>query len=234
MRQGADVAIRHLHPEFAMRLAAAIQEARETGLTEAGIFSAYRPPGYGVGGYSDKFNSLHSYGLAVDVNGIGGPASWQAELWHRVAATHGVACPYGPNHRVEWNHCQPTTVKIIRRESPLRETISADGPLNPSHMFEAGNALIESVAKVSNFVAPGTKLGDRDKTQSSALFRSDKADGCTIASTWLSKGEDASGFANEADRVVALASRLAPKRRTLKSKGLRITRKRPCEEIVGG
>src|SRR3954468_17461758 len=79
-RQGADLAVRRLHPEFATRLAAAIREAREVGLPETAIFAAYRPPAYGVGGFGDKFKSLHSYGLAVDGEGIGGPASWQAKL----------------------------------------------------------------------------------------------------------------------------------------------------------
>jgi len=221
--QGPELAVRRLHPEFAMRLAAAIRDARELGLTEAGIYSAYRPPAFGVGGFSDKFNSLHSYGLAVDVHGIGGPGSKQAELWHRVAATHGVACPYGPNHGAEWNHCQPTRVRIIRPEDPLRKTISADGPPNPGHMFEAGNALIESVASVSSSVAgaPITKPEDRDAAQSSEPVRLAKQHGGSVEqpSTRLAKVEDrgatgrskADRSARDADRAVALASQLARK-----------------------
>src|SRR5262249_28308448 len=49
MRQGPEVAVARLHPEFAVRLAAAVREARGQGLREAGIFSAYRPPAFGVG-----------------------------------------------------------------------------------------------------------------------------------------------------------------------------------------
>jgi hypothetical protein len=30
---------------------------------------------------------------------------------------------------MEWNHCQPTWVKITLAENPLRETVTADGPL---------------------------------------------------------------------------------------------------------
>ena len=70
-RQGPERAIGRLHPEFVRRLAAAIAEARGAGLLFAGIFSAYRPPVFGVGGFADKFHSLHTYGLAVDVTGIG-------------------------------------------------------------------------------------------------------------------------------------------------------------------
>src|SRR6478735_12360216 len=86
-RQGPERAIGRLHPEFVNRLAGAIAEARSAGLTFAGIFSAYRPPAFGVGGFADKFHSLHTYGLAVDVTGIGAPGTSSALLWHEIART---------------------------------------------------------------------------------------------------------------------------------------------------
>jgi hypothetical protein len=143
-RQGPELAIERLHPEFAVRLADAVREAREAGLAFAGIFSAYRPPAFGVGGFADKFNSLHAYGLAVDVHGIGRPGSLEALIFHEIAAKHGVVCPYGPRNRAEWNHCQPTRLKIVLTENPLRETITAKGPLSLETMFEAGNSVIDS------------------------------------------------------------------------------------------
>jgi hypothetical protein len=142
MRQGPERAIGWLHPEFVNRLAAAIAEARGSGLPFAGIFSAYRPPAFGVGGFADKFHSLHTYGLAVDVTGIGAPGTPYALLWHEIAARHGVICPYGPHNLLEWNHCQPTRVKIILAENPLRETVTADGPISLEGMFEVGYSLI--------------------------------------------------------------------------------------------
>jgi hypothetical protein len=144
MRQGPERAIERLHPEFVNRLAAAIAEARAAGLPFAGIFSAYRPPAFGIGGFADKFHSLHTYGLAVDVTGIGAPGTPTALLWHEIAARHGLICPYGPHNPVEWNHCQPTWVKIILAENPLRETVTADGPISLEGMFEAGHSLIEA------------------------------------------------------------------------------------------
>src|SRR5262249_10542670 len=54
--QGPELAVERLHPEFVVRLANAIREARNVGLPFAGIFSAYRPPAFGVGGFADKFN----------------------------------------------------------------------------------------------------------------------------------------------------------------------------------
>ena len=53
-RQGPERAIGRLHPEFVRRLAAAIADARVAGLPFAGIFSAYRPPAFGIGGFADK------------------------------------------------------------------------------------------------------------------------------------------------------------------------------------
>jgi hypothetical protein len=148
--QGPEVAIGRLHPEFAVRLENAIREARSAGLPLAGVFSAYRPPAFGVGGFSDKFNSLHTYGLAVDMRGIGEPGSAEAELWHRIAAKNGVVCPYGPRDRAEWNHCQPTSVKMIVAQNPLRETVSSAGPYDLDSMFEAGNAMIQDMASTAD------------------------------------------------------------------------------------
>ena len=54
-RQGPDLAIGRLNPEFAVRLANAVREARQAGLPSAGVFSAYRPPAFGIGGFFDKF-----------------------------------------------------------------------------------------------------------------------------------------------------------------------------------
>jgi hypothetical protein len=148
--QGPEVAIGRLHPEFAVRLEHAIREARSAGLPSASVFSAYRPPAFGVGGFSNKFNSLHTYGLAVDMRGIGEPGSAEAELWHRIAAKNGVVCPYGPRDRAEWNHCQPTSVKVIVAQNPLRETVSSAGPYDLDSMFEAGNALIQDMASAAD------------------------------------------------------------------------------------
>ena len=147
--QGAELAIGRLHPEFVVRLANAIREARSAGMPFAGVFSAYRPPAFGVGGFSDKFNSLHTYGLAVDMHGIGRPGSPEAQLWHETAARNGVVCPYGPRDRAEWNHCQPTSVKIILAENPLRETVRAEGPSDLESMFEAGNTIIADMASAA-------------------------------------------------------------------------------------
>jgi hypothetical protein len=119
------------------------------------VFSAYRPPAFGVGGFADKFNSLHSYGLAVDLTGIGSPGSRQSKLWHRIAARHGVICPYGPSNRVEWNHCQPTRVKMVVRGNPLRRTITARGPIDLEVMWRVAGRVIGGVKGAAERVVAG-------------------------------------------------------------------------------
>jgi len=64
-----------------------------------------------------------------------------------------VICPYGPHNLLEWNHCQPTRVKIILAGDPLRETVTADGPISLQDMFEVGYSVI---AASSNVGAPTT------------------------------------------------------------------------------
>lgn len=143
--QGPELAIARLNPQFVARLADAIRDARQSGLPGAGIFSAYRPPAFGIGGFGDKFKSMHSYGLAVDMTGIGDPDSAEAKLWHEIAARHGVICPYGYANKTEWNHCQATDVADILPDHPLRKTITADGPIDLAAMFAAGDALIAAL-----------------------------------------------------------------------------------------
>jgi len=144
LQQGLALAIVRLHPMFVRRLAGAIGEVRAAGLPSAGIFSAYRPPAFGVGGFSDEFSSLHTYGLAVDMLGVGGPGSSEAKLWYEIAARHGIVCPYGAASRREWNHCQPTGVKSIMAGDPLRGTVSPQGPIDREAMFALGNALFDA------------------------------------------------------------------------------------------
>jgi hypothetical protein len=142
LHQGLALAIVRLHPMFVRRLAEAIGEARGLGLPSAGIFSAYRPPAFGVGGFSDKFSSLHTYGLAVDLLGVGGPGSSEAKHWYEIASRHAIVCPYGAGNRREWNHCQSTGVKSIMAGDPLRDTVSPQGPIDREAMFAMGDALV--------------------------------------------------------------------------------------------
>lgn len=160
VRQGPELAIERLHPEFAKRLAAAIREVRDAGLADAGVFSAYRPPAFGVGGFADKFYSLHAYGLAVDMFGIGAAGSVQAKIWHETAAKHGIVCPYGYRNRLEWNHCQPTQLQAVKSDNPLRDTITGAGPVDLERMFEAGNEVLANVQTALASVIENRPISD--------------------------------------------------------------------------
>lgn len=135
IRQGVAVAIGRLHPAMAVRLADAIQRAREAGLARAGVFSAYRPPAFGVGGFSDKFNSLHSYGLAADVTGIGAAGSRWARVWEHCVRLAGLYLPYGPDNSREFNHTQLVPTRIAAHQ--WRATIAAGEPRDLRAMWLA-------------------------------------------------------------------------------------------------
>src|SRR4029079_2712727 len=62
---------------------------------------------------------------------------------------NGVVCPYGPRDRAEWNHCQPTSIKIILADNPLRDTVNSQGPFDLETMFEIGSNIIEDVASAA-------------------------------------------------------------------------------------
>ena len=145
VRQGVPVAIGRLHPDFIVKLSAAIHLAREGGMTGAGVFSAYRPPAFGVGGFSDKFNSLHSYGLAADMTGIGGPGSRFAKLWQNIVRRVGLYLPYGANNRAEFNHTQLVPIKVA--SSFMRRTITASQPKDLQQMWLASG--------ISSYVGDG-------------------------------------------------------------------------------
>jgi hypothetical protein len=151
VRQGVPVAIGRLHPDFIVKLAAAVHLAREGGMTNAGVYSAYRPPAFGVGGFSDKFNSLHSYGLAADMTGIGGPGSRFAKLWQIIVRRVGIYLPYGANNRAEFNHTQLVPTKVA--SSFLRRTITASQPKDLQQMWLA-SGISSYVADVTTTKAP--------------------------------------------------------------------------------
>jgi hypothetical protein len=138
-RQGGDLAVGRLHPIFAVRLAAAIKQARREGLPGVCPFSTYRPPAFGVGGYSNKYDSMHAYGLAADMQGIGRPGSTQALIWWRVVHENGLYLPYGPYNHAEWNHTQLLHQKGRQfvESHPVRRTITGYGPISLMAMWTA-------------------------------------------------------------------------------------------------
>lgn len=105
-RLGPERAIAMLHPRFVVRLAKGVRKMRAAGYRHFGIFSAYRPPAFRVGGFRNKKCSSHSYGISVDVKIDGGPRSREAYRWAKIVREVGLYLPYGPRNGAEYNHTQ--------------------------------------------------------------------------------------------------------------------------------
>lgn len=149
-RQGVDVAIHRLNPNFRIRLAAAIKEARSIGMSEVGCQSAYRPPVFGIGGFRNKFLSLHSYGLACDVGGLDGPGGKDSRRFYGIAIKHGLYNPYGPRNRAEFNHYQAVPANGRVYSASLMPTITAKGPKSLDRMWSAGNRFVKGAIKYAS------------------------------------------------------------------------------------
>jgi hypothetical protein len=147
-RQGVEVAIGRLHPVMAVRVARSIEQARNEGIP-ACVYSAFRPPAFGVGGFSDKYNSAHAYGIAVDFGGINRPGSKIARRFQEIAASNGLYSLYGPGDRAEWNHYQLIPVRRIAPNNPLRDTVTANGPKDEAAMWIKSGVPLEKVEPVA-------------------------------------------------------------------------------------
>ena len=95
----------NLNPEFAVKLATAIQQARNEGIP-ASLFSGYRSTTDHPSSYDLKGDSSHTYGLASDIGGIGGVGSSTALRWAQIAEANGLSNPYGQQDGQEYNHWQ--------------------------------------------------------------------------------------------------------------------------------
>jgi hypothetical protein len=151
LAQGVERALSCLHPIFVVRLAAAILEARLQDIPAA-VFSACRPPMLRVGGFANKFRSMHAYGLAVDLAGIGEAGSAMARRWHDIAERHKVYGVYGAAAPVEWNHYQAT--KVLAAPTDLQQTITAAGPRTLGGLYKAALGLIDRGPRVQTVERP--------------------------------------------------------------------------------
>lgn len=163
-RDGVANNVRKFHPELVLRLMPAIKEARANGLPHAGVHSGYRAPGWGVGGFKDKFNSLHGVGMAVDMHGIGKRGSAASVKWFAIAGRHGIFNPYGPYHRAEHNHYQITMTKAVTRGMPLRATISAMGPIDLERMWKVATSIIRYQPYLGPPPAPRVRYAKRHRS----------------------------------------------------------------------
>lgn len=136
--EGIAISIDRLHPDYALKLAATVKEARANGLPEARPFSCYRPPAYRVGGMRDKSESCHAYGLVCDMTGIGWARSKDAKKWASIASRGGLHRPHRSAR--EFNHWQLVPNKVCGTAA-MRATITGDGPKSLESMWAAGTRL---------------------------------------------------------------------------------------------
>lgn len=139
-RQGVEESIGNLHPVFAVRMGAAVRQARAAGLPDVGLFSAFRAPALGVGGFRNKYESAHTFGLAGDMKGIGRPGSPEAKKWNEIATENGLYNPYfGTGKWVEFNHYQAVAIKVMPVRGSLRASVTKWGPEDREHMWAAAD-----------------------------------------------------------------------------------------------
>ena len=84
----------YLNPEFAIKLATSIQQARAEGIP-ASLASGYRSTTDHPSSYDLKGDSSHTYGLASDIGGLDGPGGTLTNRWAQIAQANGLSNPYG-------------------------------------------------------------------------------------------------------------------------------------------
>ena len=97
--------VSNMNPEFAVRLASAIQQARAEGIPVS-LTSGYRDDNTTGSSYDAGGNSSHGYGLAGDVGGLDGPNGKLTARWAQIANVNGLSNPYGIGDNAEFNHWQ--------------------------------------------------------------------------------------------------------------------------------
>ena len=97
--------VSNMNPDFASRLATAIQQARAAGLP-VGVMSGYRDDSTTGSAYDAGGNSSHGYGLASDISGLDGPNGRITNAWAQIAQANGLHNPYGVGNKAEFNHWQ--------------------------------------------------------------------------------------------------------------------------------
>lgn len=130
---GVEQNVAALNPKFVLMAAQAIKTARAHGV-EVGLFSGYRPAGYGVGGFASKFDSCHTYAVAGDFWGV----EKNYAVWTKAAREAGLSRPYASSW--ERNHWQAVPDKTCRK---LRSTVTASGPKNLERMWKAAYRMID-------------------------------------------------------------------------------------------
>lgn len=170
-----------LHPDFAVKMANAVQQARAAGLPVT-VQSGYRANPTTGSKYDAEGYSLHGYGAAMDVGGIGGAGSPQAQQWAQIAQKNGIYNPYGVGNTAEFNHWQMVPWKLENRPDVQNAIVSAGG--------DAG--------KIWNAISPVAK----SQASSYAPTPTPNSGAAPVSQTdWLSQSEGATPAAKGAAKT---------------------------------
>jgi hypothetical protein len=129
----------NFHPDFAVKLANAIQQARAQGLP-IGVMSGFREPNQTGSAYDAGGNSSHSYGLASDISGLDGPNGNITNQWAKIAGANGLSNPYGVGNAAEFNHWQLPPQPLERSPQLLAKLQAAKGSGNFQNVWNAYSA----------------------------------------------------------------------------------------------
>ena len=153
-----------MHPDFAVKLASAIQYAKTHGLPDAGLLSGYREASDHPSSYDEKGWSSHEYGLAADVSGIGPAGSSTAQQWRQIATQFGLYSPYDPNGS-EWNHWQLNPKPLEQDSALLNSLVAAKRTGDPTKMWAAFTPSTGATNPVTNAVGAGPLAQGPDNRQ---------------------------------------------------------------------
>jgi hypothetical protein len=149
-----------LNPDFAVRMANAISDARAAGIP-ATFMSGYREGSatkskYDLGGFSS-----HGYGLATDVGGIGTAGSKTAQQWNAIAQANGLHNPYlgTKSEGKEWNHWQLPELPLEQMPDQLARLRAAKASGDTGKMWAAAAPFTGGTIVASAGTAPvGTTI----------------------------------------------------------------------------
>ena len=179
-----------MHPDFAVKLASAIQYAKTHGLPDAGLLSGYREASDHPSSYDEKGWSSHEYGLAADVSGIGPAGSSTAQQWRQIATQFGLYSPYDPNGS-EWNHWQLNPKPLEQDSALLNSLVAAKRTGDPTKMWAAFTPSTGVTSPVTNAVGAGPIAQGPDNR--TLFFNSLVKDGLTpqqaLGALWSLGGE---------------------------------------------
>lgn len=147
----------YMHPDFAIRLATAIQQARKEGIM-ANVFSGFRDPQDQPSNFDLSGRSAHEYGLAADIGGIGPAGSSTARRWAEIAVQNGLSSPYNTAGG-EYNHWQLPHNEFAQGSPELNALMQAKQTGDLNKMWAAYSAPTGAGVVGPQAVAAGVNTG---------------------------------------------------------------------------